>query len=177
MQYHLDGYARRYHVVICDGKCSTVDLKRSELPPLLRSLITSTSTSLCYPQHHRGHQTSIQEGILEIGLKIRHFILSFTLTHTTPRPRTHPDRLSNASTEEKKAATEKFQVSERVPLVELTDRLSLCIIHAQLLLCDPNPLRLSRGLADAYDVLSDPQRRSDYDRLSITLQQIFLRTN
>ncbi|KAI0287009.1 DnaJ-domain-containing protein [Russula aff. rugulosa BPL654] len=45
--------------------------------------------------------------------------------------KTHPDRLFNASTEEKKAATEKFQ-----------------------------------AVADAYYVLSDPQRRSDYDRLS-----------
>ncbi|KAF8507123.1 DnaJ-domain-containing protein [Russula emetica] len=45
--------------------------------------------------------------------------------------KTHPDRLVNASTEEKKAATEKFQ-----------------------------------AVADAYYVLSDPQRRSDYDRLS-----------
>ncbi|KAN0125179.1 DnaJ domain containing protein [Russula decolorans] len=45
--------------------------------------------------------------------------------------KTHPDRLFNVSTEEKKAATEKFQ-----------------------------------AVADAYYVLSDPQRRSDYDRLS-----------
>ncbi|KAF8481158.1 DnaJ-domain-containing protein [Russula ochroleuca] len=45
--------------------------------------------------------------------------------------KTHPDRLLNASNEEKKASTEKFQ-----------------------------------AVADAYYVLSDPQRRSEYDRLS-----------
>jgi len=45
--------------------------------------------------------------------------------------KTHPDRLFNASIEEKNAATEKFQ-----------------------------------AVADAYYVLSDPQRRSDYDHLS-----------
>jgi len=45
--------------------------------------------------------------------------------------KTHPDRLSRASTEEKKAATEKFQT-----------------------------------VADAYYVLSDPQRRSEYDKLA-----------
>ncbi|KAI0002045.1 DnaJ domain-containing protein [Russula vinacea] len=45
--------------------------------------------------------------------------------------KTHPDRHLNASNEEKKASTEKFQ-----------------------------------AVADAYYVLSDPQRRSDYDRLS-----------
>jgi len=45
--------------------------------------------------------------------------------------KTHPDRLFNASIEEKKVATEKFQ-----------------------------------AVADAYYVLSDPQRRRDYDRLS-----------
>jgi len=47
--------------------------------------------------------------------------------------KTHPDRLSNASIEEKNAATAKFQ-----------------------------------AVADAYYVLSDQQRRSDYDRLSST---------
>lgn len=45
--------------------------------------------------------------------------------------KTHPDRLVRASTEEKKAATEKFQ-----------------------------------AVADAYYVLSDPQRRREYDKLS-----------
>jgi hypothetical protein len=58
----------------------------------------------------------------------RNFVISYLASHSHitpgPRPKTHPDRLFNASTEEKKAATEKFQVSERVPLVELTDRLS-----------------------------------------------------
>jgi len=45
--------------------------------------------------------------------------------------KTHPDRLFNVSNEEKKVATEKFQL-----------------------------------VADAYYVLSDPQRRHEYDRLS-----------
>ncbi|KAH9985427.1 DnaJ domain-containing protein [Russula compacta] len=45
--------------------------------------------------------------------------------------KTHPDRLFNASIEEKSVATEKFQ-----------------------------------AVADAYYVLSDPQRRREYDRLS-----------
>jgi len=45
--------------------------------------------------------------------------------------KTHPDRLFNASIEEKRVATEKFQ-----------------------------------AVADAYYVLSDPQRRREYDRLS-----------
>jgi hypothetical protein len=77
----------------------------------------------------RGQRTGIQEGILEVGSKLRHLILSFALSHITPHPRTHPDRLFNASTEDKKAAIEKFQVSGRVSLVELTYRLSLCIIR------------------------------------------------
>jgi len=45
--------------------------------------------------------------------------------------KTHPDRLFNASVEDKRVATEKFQ-----------------------------------AVADAYYVLSDPQRRAEYDRLS-----------
>ncbi|KAI0304908.1 DnaJ domain-containing protein [Russula brevipes] len=45
--------------------------------------------------------------------------------------KTHPDRLFNASAQDKKVATEKFQ-----------------------------------AVADAYYVLSDPQRRAEYDRLS-----------
>jgi len=48
--------------------------------------------------------------------------------------KTHPDRLTNASVEEKNAATEKFQ-----------------------------------AVADAFYVLSDPQRRSDYDQLSSSI--------
>ena len=35
----------------------------------------------------------------------------FGPTYSSPSPRTHPDRLSNASTEQRQAATEKFQVS------------------------------------------------------------------
>jgi len=55
--------------------------------------------------------------------------------------KTHPDRLSNASTEQKLAATEKFQ-----------------------------------AVADAYYVLSDSQRRREYDRLSAS-RSSYERTN
>ncbi|KAJ7631202.1 hypothetical protein FB45DRAFT_979295 [Roridomyces roridus] len=57
--------------------------------------------------------------------------------------RTHPDRIANASPEQKKQATEKFQAS-----LSRTQE-----FHA---------------VADAYYVLSDPTRRKEYDALYST---------
>jgi DnaJ domain len=49
-------------------------------------------------------------------------IKSWTQNPTCSSPRTHPDRLFNASTEEKRAATERFQVS--CPICELLRSIS-----------------------------------------------------
>jgi curved DNA-binding protein CbpA len=60
--------------------------------------------------------------------------------------RTHPDRLSNVSQEEKLRATEKFQV-------------------VLSLFCCQCILMTFKAVADAYYVLSDPTRRKEYDTL------------
>lgn len=64
--------------------------------------------------------------------------------------RTHPDRLFNASVDEKKVATEKFQVSSPLLWIHHPDTYG----------------DVPQAVADAYYMLSDPQRRRDYDRLS-----------
>jgi curved DNA-binding protein CbpA len=64
--------------------------------------------------------------------------------------RTHPDRLVNASPSEKQAATERFQAS----LFSITSRKDADVPR--------------QAVADAYYVLSDPQRRKEYDALYCT---------
>lgn len=63
--------------------------------------------------------------------------------------RTHPDRLTNATTAEKKIATEKFQVFDTSPI----DIIVLILIV------------FAKAVADAYYVLSDKIRRREYDAL------------
>lgn len=68
--------------------------------------------------------------------------MNITTTH-----RTHPDRLANATDAEKRKATEQFQVCEFFPV-------SAFRTYTRL-----------KAVADAYYVLSDVQRRKEYDDL------------
>lgn len=72
------------------------------------------------------------------------------VAHSRQRSRTHPDRIANATPEEKRRATERFQV--RYP--------SCCTTH----ICSQS-LDIAQAVADAYYVLSDPTRRREYDSL------------
>lgn len=85
------------------ASCGSTDIDRDDdhVPRLLHPPQRITQ---CL---HRRDQDSLQEGISQV--RPTTFFYS-SLASSLQKPRTHPDRLVNATPEEKRAATEKFQV-------------------------------------------------------------------